>query len=80
MLRSLGSRVYLLALPIEFFGNEFETFYPGGPRHDAGYKPYALWICMNGKPEAEKKMIKHNMTAIDNQVRLHSCGFLTPKK
>ena len=77
MLRDCHTNIYLLALPVESFGNAMlDTFYP----NDNSYKPYALWICVNGKAEAEKKMMEHGLTPIDNLVRLHSCGFLTLKK
>jgi hypothetical protein len=76
-LRDCHTNIYLLALPLEAFGNAMlDTFYPG----KQGYYPYALWICVNGKAEAEREMLKHNLTPIDNLVKLHSCGFLTLKK
>lgn len=74
MFRDCGTNIYLLALPLESFGNKLlATFFPG----DKSYKPYALWICVNGQAEAEQKMMEHGITSIDNLVRLHSCGFLT---
>ena len=73
-LRDAHTNIYLLALPLESFGNKMlTTFYP----NKDGYMPYALWVCVNGKAEAEKKMLEHGLTVIDNMVRLHSCGFLT---
>lgn len=81
MLRDMNSRVFLLGLPLEFYKNdELEIFYPGTAKFQTGYKPYALWVCMNGKAEAEKMMIEQGFNAIDNMVRLHNCGFLTYKK
>jgi hypothetical protein len=75
-LKDCGTNIYLLALSLESFGNNMlDTFFP----NDKGYKPYALWVCVNGKAEAEKKMMEHGITAIDNLVRLHSCGFLKIK-
>lgn len=73
-LRDCNTHIYLLALPLEVFGNKMlGTFYP----NKQGYYPYAIWICVNGKAEAEEMMMKHDLTPIDNMVRLHSCGFLT---
>jgi hypothetical protein len=80
MLREQSSRVFLLALPVEVYGDGFETFFPGRPQNDTGYYPYALWVCMNGRAEAEKTMMEHGLNSVDNQVRLHSCGFLTLKQ
>ena len=72
--RECHSRVFLVALPLEIYGNKMlRIFYPGKD----GFYPYALWVCMNGKSEAEELMKKHNINEIDNLVRLHSCGFLT---
>jgi hypothetical protein len=75
-LRDFHNRIYLLALPVESFGREYSAFLPGKDE----FLPYGLWVCMNGKAEAEETMRKHGLTEIDNKVRLHSCGFLTIKK
>lgn len=80
-LREMNSRVHLIAIPLESYG-KFEgktctTFYP---TPGADYKPYGLWVSMNGKAEAEETMKKHDLTEIDNLVRLHNCGFLTLKE
>lgn len=76
VLRELHSRVYLVAIPIEKFPG-FTTVYPS---MDADYKPYALWVCMNGHDEYIQTLHKHKISPIENQVNLHHCGFLTPKK
>lgn len=77
ILRAMQSRVYLIAKPIEFFGSELTTFYP---LPDSEYKPYALWVCMNGKKEAEAELQQMSMSALGNLAALNMCGFLTPVK
>lgn len=75
MLRNMNSRIHLIAVPIEAFGPKLRAFHP----NDCEDRPYALWVCMNGKEEANEELKKNDLTEVDNLVRLHSCGFLTPK-
>jgi len=75
MLRDINSRIHLIAIPINAFGGKLRAFHP----QDEEDKPYALWVCMNGKEEAENELTKNGISYVDNLVRLHSCGFLTPK-
>ncbi len=75
-LRETSSRVYLLALPIGWFGGEFKSFFPG---YEKDF-PFALWVCMNGKMEALRELMQHGFTPEENIVRLTDCGFLTPKE
>lgn len=75
ILREINSRVFLIALPIEIFMNRYDSILP----NQIDKMHYALWICMNGKRQAQIQLSKNKISEVDNMVQLHSYGFLCAK-
>lgn len=73
--REVNSRIYLLAVPVEKFGPEFDSMLPGVDTK----MEYALWVCMNGKQETDAKLDSIGSTSQDNIERLKKCGLLILK-
>jgi hypothetical protein len=74
LLRDSDSRIHLIAVPAEFFGDQFEATLPHSPHT----LKFALWVCMNGPDEARKTLSQHRITSEENNENLHECGFLGP--
>lgn len=72
--RELNSRIYLLGLPMSYFGDKFKSMDVQGGHHD-----HALWIEVNGKDGVAHLMtdVKLDKTLIDKD--LSDTGFLVLK-
>lgn len=74
MLRARKSRVFLVAVPIGYFGDQYMAKVS---EMDVNLE-YALWVCMNGENEVKEALSEHRVTADDNMRNLRNCGFLVP--
>ncbi|KKP39659.1 MAG: hypothetical protein UR28_C0005G0032 [Candidatus Peregrinibacteria bacterium GW2011_GWF2_33_10] len=74
LLRDNDSRIYLIAVPVKFFGNQYESRLP----NFSNTLNYALWICMNGLTEALVILSQHGTSTKKNEENLVNCGFLSP--
>lgn len=72
-LREIGSRVHFLAVPIDFFGDQYTTAYPLG-REDQ--PQYTLYAAVNGADEAAQMLERLGITAEENVARLENAGVL----
>ena len=75
--RDLDSPTYLLAAP--------RRLVPAGmhPRliHNGAKAKYMLWICVNGRAEAERTMLQFDLAdAEDNRLRLKETGTVRAKR
>lgn len=79
-LREMGSRLYLIALPVKSYGTfEGKELSSADFRETETELPNALWVCMNGEKEAAETRNKNGLSMMDNRRALLSCGFLTIK-
>lgn len=74
-LRKVGSRVHLIAVPKDHFGEQLTAVYPEGV---PGEPEYALYACVNGAQEAAEKLARLGISAEDNTAMLARTGVLTP--
>lgn len=72
-LRTAGSRVHFIAVPLDYFGDAYETTFPLG--HE-GQPEYTLYVAVNGAEEAAAMLDKLGITAEDNHTRLETTGML----
>ena len=72
-LLKVKSKVYLLALPSKLF--KMKSTIPGIIPFEE--KPFALWICMNGKDEFLISCKRHSIKPENNEENLKNCGILT---
>lgn len=72
-LREMGSRVFLIAVPTQYFGDQFDAMYPV-PRDDT--PDYVLWTEVNGSEVAQKRLATHELTPQENMKRLERTGLL----
>ena len=76
-LRTAESRVHFLAVPLDFFGSQYETVYPVKREE----KPqYSLYVAVNDADEAAQMLERLGITARENAVRLENTGVLTLPK
>jgi len=73
-MREAGSRVHFLAVPLDFFGDQYVTTYPLGQE---GEPEYTLYAAVNGAGEAADMLQRLGITAEENAARLGSAGILT---
>ncbi|HEX8762919.1 MAG TPA: hypothetical protein VF733_04140 [Candidatus Saccharimonadales bacterium] len=73
-LREMGSRVHFLAVPLDFYGEQYTTTYPLG-REDQ--PEYTLYAAVNGAEEAAQMLERLGITAEENVARLENAGVLT---
>jgi len=73
-MRKAGSRVHFLAVPLDFFGDQYVTTYP---LEREGEPEYTLYTAVNGAEEAAQMLQRLGMTAEENLSRLDNTGVLT---
>lgn len=74
-LREMDSKVYLMAVPLGFYGPDYvdRTRYPG----KADSEPeYTLWAGVNGEAEAREMLARLGVTPHENMRRLHATGVI----
>lgn len=76
-LRDVGSRVHFIAVPLDYFGDEFDTIYPVTNRESN--PEYSLYVAVNGVIEASQMLQKLKITMKENQERLAVTGILVRK-
>lgn len=74
--REMGSRVYLIGLPLSFFKNKY-TFIPKLPNSDKSLK-YGLWIEVDGPEFVHQVIEKYHLADVDRS--LEETGFLCVDK
>lgn len=74
LLRGRDSSLHLLAMPVDFFGDQYKAYLPD----ISADLEHALWVCMNGQDEATATLSEHGITQVQNAANLENCGFLKP--
>lgn len=75
-LRETGSRVHLVAVPLDFYGPEWEGN-TARPIDTAEEPQYTLWTGVNGPQEAAQMLTRLGITEQENGQRLSTAGVLT---
>ena len=79
-LREIGSRVFLVALPLtEAEREQYDLFLLDTPELGTPDLEYSLWIGMNGQAEALERLEQHGITPQQNLTNLSKAGFLASK-
>lgn len=73
-LREMDSRVHFLAVPLDFYGDQYGVAYP---LDRDGQPEYALYAAVNGADEAKQMLESLGITAAENKARLKNTGVLT---
>lgn len=76
-LRDVSSRVHFIAVPLNYFGDDFNTIYP--PNTGEGEPEYTLYVAVNGSVEAAEMLQRLQITEKENQERLAVTGILVRK-
>jgi len=78
-LRDMDSRVYLVAVPLDFYGPTWQdkTKYHPYMGEKTGDPENTLWVGVNGLPEAEQLLHRLAITPAENLEMLHRTGVLT---
>jgi hypothetical protein len=74
-LRDMGSRVHFLAVPLDYFGDQYVTVYPGGVAE--GEPEHTLYAAVNGSEEAQQMLTHLGITAEENVTYLAHTGVIT---
>lgn len=80
VLRQLGSRVYFIAVPLDYYvasdeGVQLRTVYPFG--HEGEDPEYTLYTAVNGAQDASDMLARLSITAGENLHRLETTGILS---
>jgi len=75
-LRSINSRVYLIGLPLKFFGPHVIAIMPPENIHC----DFGLWIGLNGPDEITNLLATNSIARDDTDMSLTKTGFLFFKK
>ena len=73
-MRDVGSRVYFLTVPLDFYGGRHPVTHPSGQE---GEPEYALFVAVNGAEEAAQMLEHLGITPEENAARLISTGVPT---